>query len=118
VAARASLAGFVRLYGGAVGAVLLGFAAGVVVGRVGVSVDEVAGLDVGEAVAAESLFVLCFQQSAGDSAGPEVDVPLAFVGDGRLDGDVGDLDASAGAEDAGDLGEDGVFVGDEVDDAV
>ena len=62
-----------------------------------VGVDQVAGLDALEAVLREPVCVLCFQQSAGDSTGPEVDVALAFLADGALDSDVGELHASAGA---------------------
>jgi len=60
-----------------------------------VGVDQVARFDALEAVPFESGCVLCFQQSTGDSAGPEVDVALAFLADGLLDGHIGDLDPAA-----------------------
>jgi hypothetical protein len=110
--------GFGRLDGRAAGAELLGLAAGVFERRAGVGVDQVTGLDADEPVAQQAALVLCFQQSAGDSAGPQVDVSPAFLGHRPLDGDVGQLDAAAGAQHAHDLGEDGVLVGDQVDDAV
>ncbi len=62
--------------------------------------DEVSALDSLEAVSFEDLDVLCFQQSPGYSAGPEIDVSPAFLADGRLDRHVGDLDPTARAEDA------------------
>ena len=58
--------------------------------------DEVAALDPLESVPLEELCVLCFQQSPGDSAGPEVDVAFAFLADGLLDCDVRDLEPAAG----------------------
>jgi hypothetical protein len=68
-----------------------------------VGVDQVAGLDAFEAVPFESGCVLCLQQSAGNSAGPEVDVTFAFLADGLLDRHVGDLDPAAGLQHAEDL---------------
>jgi hypothetical protein len=68
-----------------------------------ICVDQVAGLDLLEAVSFESGCVLCFQQSTGNSAGPEVDIAFAFLAHGPLDGYVGDLDSAAGLEDAEDL---------------
>src|SRR5207248_8973809 len=53
-----------------------------------------------------------------DSTGPQVDVPFALFGDGVLDGHIGQLDATARPEHAGDLGEHRVLVGDQVDHAV
>jgi hypothetical protein len=50
---------------------------------------------------------LCFQQSAGDSAGPEVDVLLGSVRDLLLHHDVGDLQPAAGLEHAEPLGKGG-----------
>ncbi len=81
--------GFVRLHGGSAGAELLGLAPGVLEGRAGVGVHQIAGLDPLEAVLFQEAGVLCFQQSTGNSAGPEVDVALALLGDGALDRDVG-----------------------------
>jgi hypothetical protein len=70
----------------------------------GIGRDELARLDLLEAVSFENLAVLCLQQSARNSAGPQVDVPPALLRDGVLDRHVGDLDAAAGAENAVDLG--------------
>ena len=81
--------GFVCLHGRSAGAELLGLASGVLEDRAGVGVDQIAGLYPLEAVLLEEAGVLCFQQSAGNSAGPEVDVALALLGDGALDRDVG-----------------------------
>ena len=77
----------------------------------GVGSDEVAGFDALEPVSLQKLCVLCFQQSAGNSAGPEVDVALALLAHRLLDRDVGELDAAARAEHTLDLREDGVLVG-------
>ena len=41
--------------------------------------------------AAKTGLELCFQQSAGNSAGPEIDALLGIFGDRFLDHDVGDL---------------------------
>jgi hypothetical protein len=62
-----------------------------------IGVDQVAGLDALEAVMREPVGVLCFQQSTGNSTGPEVDIASAFLTDGTLDGDVCELQAAAGA---------------------
>jgi len=45
-------------------------------------------------------FELCFQQSAGDSVLPEIDVALGRVGHGLLDEDVADLEAAARSQNA------------------
>ena len=71
-----------------------------------------------ESVAQQATLVLCFQQSPGNSTGPQVDVALPFLRHRALDGDVGKLDATTGSQHPHDLGEDGVLVGDQVDDAV
>jgi hypothetical protein len=47
-------------------------------------------------VALEQSGVLCFQQSAGNSASPEIDLSSPFLRDGVLDRDVSDLDSAAG----------------------
>jgi hypothetical protein len=46
---------------------------------------------------------LCFQQSAGDSTGPEVDVPKSAVWQNFANDDVGDLRAPTGLQDPRDL---------------
>ena len=71
--------------------------------RTHVSRDQVAGLDPLEPVPLQYLLVLCFQQSSGNSAGPEIDVSTTFLADRFLDGHVGDLHPSSGAKDAEDF---------------
>jgi hypothetical protein len=61
---------------------------------------------------------LCFQQSAGDSTGPEVDVAKRLVGQDLSDDDIGDLGPASGFEHAGDLGKSPRFVRDEVQDTI
>ncbi len=61
---------------------------------------------------------LCFQQSTGDSAGPEVYVVLRVLRDLLVDDDVGDLEAAAGLEHPPDPLHDRHFVRAEVDYAV
>ena len=90
--------GLVGLDGGAVGAELDRLAACVLELRAHVGVDEIARLDPLEPVLLEPFRVLCLQQSASDSARPEVDVPPAFLADGLLDRHVGDLNPSARSE--------------------
>jgi hypothetical protein len=67
----------VRLHRRAAGTELLGVTPRALGSRTGVSVNEVAGLDPLEPMSFKELGVLCFQQSSGYSASPEVDVPLA-----------------------------------------
>jgi hypothetical protein len=80
--------------------------------------NEVAALDPLEPVSLQNLRVLCFQQSAGNSASPEIDVAATFFADRLLDGHVGDLHPSSWAKDAEDFCKDGVFVWDEIDHAI
>ena len=94
---------FVGLDGRSVGAEFQRLAARVLELGAHVGVDQVAGLDAFESVPFEPCCVLCLQQSPGNSAGPQVDVPPAFFADGLLDRHVGDLDATAGLEHAEDL---------------
>ena len=61
---------------------------------------------------------LCFQQSACDSTGPQVDVTQRVVWERLADHDVGDLDAAPGLEDAGDLGDCAVLVRYEIEHAI
>ena len=61
---------------------------------------------------------LCFQQSTGNSTGPQVDVPERLIWKHLANHDVRDLDAAAGLEDAGDLGDRTMFIRDEIQDAV
>jgi hypothetical protein len=54
---------------------------------------------------------LCFQQSAGHSTLPEIDVAPGVLRDRFLHTDVGDLQPASWLEDAIELGEDGRLVG-------
>ena len=80
--------------------------------------NEVAALDPLEPMPLQNLRVLCFQQSAGNSAGPEIDVSPTFFADRFLDGHVGDLHPSSWAKDAEDFCKHGVFVWNEIDHAI
>ena len=70
-----------RLHGGAARTELLSLLARVLEGGARVGVDQVAGR-MRSKPCAQPVFVLCFQQSPGDSTGPEVDVAFAFFPDG------------------------------------
>jgi hypothetical protein len=61
---------------------------------------------------------LCIQQSAGDSALPEIDVSFAALRDRFLHEDVADLKATARLENACHFLESGKLVGKEVEHAV
>lgn len=104
--------GLVGLDGGAVGAELECFLARVLERRAHIGRDEVAVLDPLEAMPLKYLCVLSVQESACDSASPEVDVPLSFFGHGALDRHVRDLNASARNQHPKDPREDGVLVRD------
>src|SRR5438132_2579380 len=108
----------VRLDGRAVGAELDRLLPRVLELRAHVSRDQVAGFDPLEPVPLQNLLVLCFQQSSGNSAGPEVDVAAALLADGILNRHVCELHSSAGPQHAKDLCEDSVLVRNEIDDAV
>jgi hypothetical protein len=71
--------------------------------RAHVRSNKVAALDPLEPMPLQNLRVLCFQQSAGNSAGPEINVSPTLFADRILDGHVGDLHPPAGAKDAEDL---------------
>jgi hypothetical protein len=77
--------------------------------------NEVAGLDPFEPVPLQNLRVLCFQQSARNSAGPEIDVSPTFFADRILNGHVGDLQPSSWTKDPEDLCKYDVFVRNEID---
>jgi hypothetical protein len=83
--------------------------------RAHVGSNEVAGLDPFEPVPLQNLRVLCFQQSAGNSAGPEINISPTLFADRLLDGHVGDLHPSSWAKDAEDLRKHGIFVWNEID---
>jgi hypothetical protein len=86
--------------------------------RAHVGRNEVAGLDPFEPVPLQNLRVLCFQQSAGKSAGPEIDVSPTLFADRLLDGHVGDLHPSSRAKNAEDFCKHGVFIWNEIDHAI
>ncbi len=81
-------------------------------------IDLLAPPDVREARLVQRPLPLCFQQSTGDSAGPEIDVVLCVLGDFFVDDDVRDLEPPAGLQHAADLPHHRHFVRTEVDDAV
>ncbi len=64
--------------------------------RAGEDIHLLSPANVREAHVLQNPIPLCFQQSTGDSAGPEVDVVFGVLGDLLMDDDVGDLDAAAG----------------------
>jgi hypothetical protein len=80
--------------------------------------NEVSALDPLEPMPFQNLRVLCFQQSAGNSAGPEIDVSPTFFADRILDGHVGDLHPSSRAKDAEDFCKHGVLIWNEIDHAI
>jgi hypothetical protein len=80
--------------------------------------NEVSALDPLEPVSLQNLGVLCFQQSTGNSAGPEIDVSPTFFADRILDGHVGDLHPSSWAKDAEDFCKHGVLIWNEIDHAI
>jgi len=58
---------------------------------------------------------LCFQQSAGNSPTPQIDVPFGFLGDRSLDQDISDLEPASGFEHAIHLLENSALVRAEID---
>ena len=72
-------------------------------------------LDVGEAFLGQERDELCFQQSARDSTGPEIDISFRRFGHGFLNDDVADLDSSVWLQYAADLAEHFPLVGRKVD---
>jgi hypothetical protein len=93
-------------------------AAGVLELRAGERIDRLALRDLAVAEREQDPRVLSFQESSGDSAGPEVDPLARVLGDLVADEDVGELEPTAGTQHAVDLREHRILVGDEVDDAV
>ena len=84
----------------------------------GEDIDFVRHHGVRKARGRERLPPLCFQQSTGNSATPEVDVVARILRHLFVDQDVADLDTSAGFEHTEHFAEDGRLVGAEVDDAI
>lgn len=66
----------------------------------------------------EGVGELCFQQSTGDSTGPEVDITKSAVGKEFADNDVRDLHAPSAFQHARDLADSLGFIGHEVEHAV
>jgi hypothetical protein len=58
---------------------------------------------------------LCVRQSAGDSTGPQVDVAANILPEFGVEHNIGKLEATAGAQDAADLGERFLFLGGEAE---
>jgi hypothetical protein len=81
-------------------------------------VGRFAGYDVGEAAVLEHFLPARTGQPAGYSTGPQVDVPQRSGWYGAAVGDIGELDAPAGAQYPEHLGEYRVLVGAQVDDPV
>jgi len=81
-------------------------------------IDLLAPADVYEPRVLQHPFPLCFQQSTGYSAAPEIDIVLRVLRDRLVDDDVSDLDPSAGFQHTVDLLHHHHLVGTEVDDAV
>ena len=68
-----------------------------------IGVDARAELEVDKPHTTDDRLPPCARQGTGDSAGPEVDIPLRLFRDWLVDAYVGDLDAAAGAERTVDL---------------
>jgi hypothetical protein len=72
-------------------------------GGTGKAIESTGDGHVAEPCRGEHIDELCFQQSASDSTGPEIDVAQRRVGENFADDDVGDLRASTWLEDTGDF---------------
>lgn len=81
-------------------------------------VAAIGDLDRGKPGGLDQAPELSFQESAGDSAGPERDIRLRIIRHGRRDHDVGNLETAARLEHPERLGQHGGLVGAEVDHAV
>ena len=68
--------------------------------RAGEAVEAVGDCHIAKSGRGEDLDELCFQQSAGNSTGPEIDIAERFVRQHFADDDVGDLHAAGRFEDA------------------
>jgi len=75
-------------------------------------------LEVHESRGDDRRLELCFQQSAGDSTRPQIDVTQSAVRERLADDNVGDLDTAARLEHTGDFGHGAFFLGDEVEHAI
>ena len=84
----------------------------------GVHVAAPGDLEIDEARRDDSCLELCIQQSAGNSALPEIDVLLSLVGHCLLNEDVSDLEPPARLENTRNFLESGKLVGKEIEHAV
>jgi hypothetical protein len=84
----------------------------------GKGIEPVEDADPDETGGLEDTDELCFQQSTGDSTGPEVDIAKSAVWKDFTDDDVRDLHASARLQHARDLADGHGFVGHEIEHAV
>lgn len=73
---------------------------------------------VDESAVLEESFPTCTRQAAGDSTGPQIDVPFRFVWNRLTVGDVGELDRSTRPQDSPGLGHRCGLIGAKVDDPV
>jgi hypothetical protein len=87
-------------------------------GRVRVDVDAIGDLESHEAGGDDRRPKLCLQQSAGDSALPQIDVAFRFVAEGLLHQDVAELQPPARLEHASHLLQPGELVREEIQHAV
>src|SRR5262249_55661904 len=72
--------------------------------RAGKTIEALSDSDIAKTCAGEEVDHLCFQQSAGDSTGPEVDVAQRAVGQDFSNDNVCDLQATARFEHTRDFG--------------
>jgi len=86
--------------------------------RTGVDIRARGDLEIDESGRGDGECYLSFQESTGNSTGPERDIRLGILGDRLLDQDVADLQAPAGPENACHFAQRGVFVRHEVEDAI
>ena len=84
----------------------------------GETVEPFGDCDVGEAGVRKRGDKLCFQQSAGDSSGPEIDILSRVFRELGSDHDVGDLHAPSWFQHAPDLGDGRLLIGHQVQHAV
>jgi hypothetical protein len=86
--------------------------------RSGEDVSLFSPTNISEARVLQNPFPLCFQQSTGDSAAPEVDIVLSVLWYLFVDNDVRNLDAPAELEHPVDLLHDRHLVGTKINDAI
>ena len=86
--------------------------------RAGVDVHTCGDLKVHESGGDDRRPKLCFLQSAGNSALPEVDVAFGFVAEGFLDENITDLKTAARLEHTRYFLQGAQFVGEQIEDAI